>query len=394
MQFVVRALTPDNRIQTVRVEAANRAGARREAELQRLRPLSIDEVAGAAGTRRGARFSVLEFSQELIALLDAGLSIVEALEGLLEKEASPEGQAVYEGLLGKLRDGQRLSTALRALPAVFPPLFVGLVQAAEGTSDLPQSLSRYVEYQSRLDTVRGRIVSASIYPAVLLLVGGGVCLFLMGYVVPRFAVVYQGSGRSLPWMSQLLLSWGQWVGAHAGAAAIGAASAVLAAFFSLRHAWRSGRLLAAFSRVPRVGENVRVMELSRLYLTLGMLLEGGIAIVPALEMAAAASLPSTRAALAGVATSVSAGGKLSEAFEAHALATPIALRMLRVGERSGCLGVMLTRAALFYEAQTARWIERFTRLFEPLLMAAIGIVIGLIVVLLYMPIFELAGSLG
>jgi general secretion pathway protein F len=101
-------------------------------------------------------------------------------------------------------------------PQLFPPLYVGIVKAAEGTSDLPRSLSRYIDYQQRIDLVRGKIVSAAIYPCILLLVGGGVSMFLIGYVVPRFAEVYQGAGRNLPWMSQLMLSWGQFAGAHTG----------------------------------------------------------------------------------------------------------------------------------------------------------------------------------
>jgi general secretion pathway protein F len=106
---------------------------------------------------------------------------------------------------------------LAAQPALFPPLYVGIVRAAEGTSDLPRALERYIEYQQRIDTVRAKVVSASIYPAILLLVGGGVSIFLMSYVVPRFAEVYQGAGRNLPWMSRMMLDWGQFAGRHASA---------------------------------------------------------------------------------------------------------------------------------------------------------------------------------
>jgi general secretion pathway protein F len=184
------------------------------------------------------------------------------------------------------------------------------------------------------------------------------------------------------------------VAAHAVPAAAGAALAAALAGTLLRRGWRSGQLLAALARLPAVGEHVRLAELTRLYLTLGMLLEGGIAILAALDMVQAVSTPATRGALEVVRAQVAAGGRLSHALQEQGLATPIALRMLHVGERSGQLGPMLTRSALFHEAQTARWIERFSRLFEPVLMAAIGLVIGVIVVLLYMPIFELAGSLG
>jgi len=160
--------------------------------------------------------------------------------------------------------------------------------------------------------------------------------------------------------------------------------------------WRlkgTGGWVELFKRLPVVGGQARLLELSRLYLTLGMLLEGGIAILQSLEMAThAMSAPLRRAVLAARAD-VADGQPLSQALEAHGLATPVAQRMLRVGERSGQLGLMLTRAALFHETESARFIERFSKSFEPVLMAAIGIVIGAIVVMLYMPIFDLAGSI-
>jgi general secretion pathway protein F len=136
---------------------------------------------------------------------------------------------------------------------------------------------------------------------------------------------------------------------------------------------------------------VRIIELSRLYLTTGMLLEGGIPILAALDIVGNTVSPTTRAALLVARGIISDGGTLSQGFDHCGLATPIALRMLRVGERSGQLGAMLTRSALFYEGESARWIERFTKVFEPVLMTAIGLLVGLIVVLLYMPIFDLAG---
>lgn len=393
MRFTVRALTPDNRLQTLSVEGVDAAEARRSTETRGLKAVSIEQRSERASTIR-AGFSAVEFSQELVALLEAGLGIVEALECLLEKEGSASARAIYERVLARLREGQRLSAALRADSAAFDTLFVGIVQAAEGTSDLPRALSRYVEYSQRMQGLRNRVVSASIYPAILLIVGGGVALFLMGYVVPRFSQVYQDSGRTLPWASQMLLVWGQWASRHALWAAAAAAMLAAGAVLAARAWWRSGRLMAALSRLPLLGERVRVARLSQCYLTLGMLLEGGIPILAALDMLRSSSAPSLARSLGAARAAVSAGGSVSQAFDAQGLATPIALRMLRVGERSGQLGAMLSRAALFHEAQTARWIERFSRMFEPLLMALIGAVVGLIVILLYMPIFDLAGSFG
>ena len=296
-------------------------------------------------------------------------------------------------LLARMRDGLRFSLALAADPDCFPLLFIGVVKAAERTSDLAQALTRYIDYQVRMEGVRRRLVSAAIYPIILLSVGGAVSLFLLGYVVPKFSVVYQGSGRELPMMSQWLIKWGALVGEHGAALLLTLACAGAALLTWLRRLYRSGELVRLFARLPGIAPRVHLMELARLYLTLGMLLEGGIAVVAALDMVSGAVSPSRRAALAAARHRIAQGASFSGSFDDEGLTTPIALRMLRVGERSGQLGLMLTRAALFYDTETTQWIETFSKTFEPVLMAAIGVVIGVIVVLLYMPIFDLAGTL-
>jgi general secretion pathway protein F len=395
MQFAVRTLAPDLTIGNHLVDALDAADARRQVEARGLFVSAVEAQGGARMARaRGPKLSLVLFSQELLALLNAGLGIVEGLEALLEKEAAPASRGVLERLLAGLREGQRFSSVLASQPALFPPLYVGIVRAAEGTSDLPRALARYIDYQQRIDTVRSKIVSASIYPVILLCVGGGVSSFLIGYVVPRFAEVYQGAGRNLPWMSQLLLEWGQFAANHGSAILLCVAALVALAVTGVRRLLRSGGVARLLKRLPGIGERARIYELSRLYLTLGMLTEGGITIVGAIETVQPMVSTTLGAALANARAAIESGRPLSDAFEANGLTTPISLRMLRVGERTGDMGPMLTQSAAFYDGEISRWIDRFTRTFEPLLMAAIGLVVGAIVVLLYMPIFDLAGDMS
>lgn len=296
-------------------------------------------------------------------------------------------------MLTHLREGQRLSGALAQQSYTFPPLFIGVVQAAEGTSDLPLALERYISYESRLQGLRHKISSAAIYPSILLGVGGAVALFLLGYVVPRFAGVYRGSGRPLPWASQLLLDWGQFATDHAVQFAVCLTSVLIAGIGAFRHVIKTGGWWKLLSFLPGAQPRLQALELSRLYLTLGMLLEGGIPIARAMQLAEAVVSRNRVSDLQAAHLGVSQGASLSSAFEQQGLSTPISIRLLRVGEQTGQLGLMLSRTAVFYDNETSRWIERFTKMFEPILMATIGLVIGLIVILLYMPIFDLAGSL-
>jgi general secretion pathway protein F len=395
MRFIARTLSANNVIAEIILEAENDADARLQLSQQSLKALSLRPLRslGLSRNSRQQKFSVLLFSQELLALLKAGLSLIEALEGLVEKEARPEPRRIVNGLLTALREGKRFSVALQTQPSVFPALYVGLIQAAENTSNLPPTLERYIHYHQRIDQVSSKIISACLYPVILLLVGGAVTGFLVGYVVPRFAVVYQGAGRSLPLLSQWLLSWGQFAGQHGRLLLIMAVCLLVVGFFLLRSFIRSGKLFTVMQRVPSMGERYRLYLLSRLYLTLGMLLQGGMPVVPALRNVDAVVPGEWRNKLATARHSIESGQTLSAAFTAQGLTTPITVRMLRVGEQTGQLGNMLQQAAEFYEGDISRFIERFMRTFEPALMAAIGIVIGLIVILLYMPIFDLAGSL-
>ncbi|MBI3229383.1 MAG: type II secretion system F family protein, partial [Burkholderiales bacterium] len=273
--------------QKITIDAQDEQDARRQVEARGLFAASVtasrgDFLSRKLGNTRG-KLSIVLFSQELLALLSAGLSIVEALEALLEKEANPYARHVFDRLLAGLREGKRFSQVLADQAELFPPLYIGIMKAAEGTSDLPRALGRFIDYQQRIDAVRAKLVSAAIYPAILMLVGGGVSGFLITYVVPRFAEVYKGAGRNLPWMSQLLLEWGQFSSQHTQTLLMIVASVIVVGGFAIKQFLASGALSRTLARLPAIGERIRIYQLSRLYLTLGMLLEGGIPIVSALH---------------------------------------------------------------------------------------------------------------
>lgn len=391
MRYIVRAIDPGQQIQTLVLEALDESDARAQARAQQLVPLSI---ARRPSLRlRTEAFPLLLFAQELHALLHAGLSVIESLEALIEKDPQGPRRAVLTRLAEQLRQGHRLSTALGQQPDIFPSLFVGVIQAAEGTSDLPRALARYLEYETRVQSVRHKVISAAIYPAILLVVGLAVSLFLLGYVVPKFAAVYQGSGRSLPLASEGLMHWGEFAGRFSGELLASFAAAAVALCVWTRRMLAKGGWMRMIRLLPGAQPKVEILQLSRLYLTLGMLLEGGIPVQHALRLCVAVMDADAQIRLERVRVDVSSGQTLSESLQRHQLSTPVALRLLRVGEQSGQLGLMLSRTAAFYDEDTTRWIERFSKAFEPVLMAAIGMVIGLIVILLYMPIFDLAGSL-
>ena len=395
MRFQLKAVGQDGRVEALDLEAFDQGAAVQQAEGRGYTVLSVRRRALA--WRRGARFPVALFSQELLVLLQAGLPLVDSIETLAQKEQragrSTEVGAALERILATLRQGRPFSAALEQSPQAFPPLYIATVRASERTSDLPAALARYVAYEQQLDAIRKRLVNASIYPALLMGVGALVSLFLLFYVVPRFSHIYEERAVDLPVFSKVLLGWGKVV--EVNGAVVGLALLVLAAL--LFHVFRSASVRARLGdllwKVPSVGERLKLYQLARFYRTTGMLLRGGMPLVAALDMGAGLLHPALRERLAAARRAITEGRPVAASLEEHGLTTPVALRMLAVGERSGNMGEMMDRAASFHDDEIARWIEWFTRLFEPILMAVIGLVIGAIVIMMYMPIFELAGNL-
>jgi general secretion pathway protein F len=296
-------------------------------------------------------------------------------------------------LLQALYQGQTFSSALELQPAIFPILYIATVRASEKTGDLPEALTRYVSYEQQLGLVRKKIVSSSIYPILLMAVGGLVILFLLGFVVPKFSRIYEGTGGNLPFLSQVLLAWGLFLESHGKELLITVILMIAGLVFGLSQASVRRWIIQFIWRIPALGKRLRIFQLARFYRTLGMLLKGGTSIIVALDSVAGLLDVVLQAKMKQASLAIQEGQTISMAMEQADLTTPIALRMLRVGERGGRIGDMMERIAAFYDEELARWIDWFTKLFEPILMLFIGLVIGVVVLLLYMPIFELAGNI-
>lgn len=394
MLFKIKAYRDMDGVVLLNYDAVTQQEAIVKAEAEGYRVITASASMALSWRLPSPRFPLVLFTQELLSLLEAGLPLLGAIEALAKKEQRLEPAKVYKALSLMLREGKPLSVALESFPAIFPKLYIALVSASERTGDLPQSLKRYLSYRENVDAIRGRISSAAIYPALLMLVGGLVVIFLMTYVVPRFSQVYEDIGGDLPWMSQLLMEWGKFFKANGGTFFLALAMVIGAAIYWITRPQTRQMLSQWVLSLPMIGERIRLYELSRFYRTLGMLLEGGIHIRKALDMTAGLlGQQNLKAGLQQATQDINEGRSISDAMQRNGLSSEVAYQMLAVGERSGNLGEMMARIARFYDDDMARWMDWFTKLFEPLLMVFIGLIIGGIVLLMYMPIFELAGSI-
>ncbi|MBY0499206.1 MAG: type II secretion system F family protein [Nitrosomonas sp.] len=394
MRFEVKAVISGQGTVHLELEANSEAEVRRQVMEQGGMVLSVRRRFSGFTFKSRTHFPLVHFSQELLSLQTAGLSLVESIETLLEKEQDASNRKIIQNILDRLYEGITFSQALEDYPQAFPPLYIATVRASERTGDLAEALTRFITYQTQMDFVRKKLVGASIYPVLLLVVGLLVSIFLMVFVVPKFSAIYDDMGSDLPWLSLLLIKWGQFVHERGWELAIATMALIAVIGYSVSRPTFWANVMQFLWRIPAIGEHMRVYQLARFYKTLGMLLRGGIPITQALEMVSGLLQPHFRPKVAAAAKHIREGKTISSAMEQEDLTTAVGNRMLRVGERTGLMGDMMERIGNFHDEEIARWVEWTTKLIEPLLMAFIGIVIGGIIILMYMPIFELAGSIN
>jgi len=391
MRFRAKLLNSQMAVEYAEIEASNEEEARRILVTPGTRLLELRAAAGGWGARSGQKaFDLPVFNQQLHSLLDAGQTVVDAIDVLGQNDRRGRHRGIYDALLTGLRQGNQLSDAMAGLPSVFPPLYVAMVRASETTGTVRAAVQRYMQYQRQVDEIRGKLKAAATYPAVLLSVGSLVIVFLMLYVLPRFSEVYDDAGSMRKGAAGFVQLWGGFV-RHNTVLAWSAVLTVIAVLAALvLHPVVRAAAYRKLLTVPWLGERIWVLQLARLYRTLGMLLHSGVSILTAMRMTQA-SLPAAMHASMGAAMrAISEGQSISAVMREHELSTEVAQRLLLAGESSGNLDEMMGRIADFYDQETTIWIDTAGRLIEPALMLGIGLVVGAIVLMLYSPIFDLA----
>lgn len=343
----------------------------------------LGEAVGG-GTRVPAR-EVLAFTQQLATLVEAGLPLERALVVLGDLTAGRRLGEVVRDVTQSVRTGSTLADALaRHQPRPFSRLYVNSVRAGERGGVLEHALRRVADHLEAARELREAVVSALIYPVLLLVVGAGAVIFLLTFVLPRFAVIFADLGQALPAPTRLLLAVSEGVVRSWWLLAAGTLGALLA----WQVAWRSEpvrlRLDAGLLRVPLAGDFLRRLEVGRAVRTLGTLLSAGVPLLAALDVAReGAGNQVVGGALGAVHAGVKRGEGLARPMAEAGVFPPLAVHMVRVGEETGRLDEMLGRLATVYEHEIRVAVRRLVATLEPAIIVVLGLVVlGIVLAIL------------
>ncbi len=396
--FKVKAGTLEGKILQKQVEAATREALLAKLEKEGLFPISVSlKGVSLPSFKRDARVKaadLLVFNYGFSTLLKAGLPVLDSLETLMRISRGAHLSSALADASREIKNGLTLSEAMRRNPSAFPELYTASIAAGERTGDLVPVIKGYIEFQKRTEEIKKKIVSAAVYPIVLAVSSVGVVGFLVAYVVPSFAQIYMDAGAELPLPTLALISVSRFVKGHIFVVLMVFAIAVVA----LRSAHKKGfgriYLDSIKLKIPEIGDIYRGYSIAKFSRTLGMVLKSGISLVQGLEMSKGVLNNSVlEGKLTRVIGKTKEGESVTEAMSRENLLPDISLRMFSVGEKSASLPVVLDEIADFHEQEVSHRVGIVTDLLEPALMIIMGLVIGTIVVLMYLPIFQLGSRL-
>ena len=398
--FHYQAARPDGTMVAAQVNGDSEPAVRAQLEGQGLLVFALHGPSGAAWSlpkrSGGQRLSLREFlvfNQEFLALIKAGLPILKACDLLAERATHPIFQTALQDVRQQIRGGASISDAMAGYPGFFSDLYRASLRAGEQTGNLTDVLQRYIAYVKLVIGVREKVVKALAYPAFLIIVGLAVVGFLLVYVIPTFSEIYGQNQSALPGPTKILLAvvnhglhWLPWLLG-------GAVGAIVAAYRWSQTVAGRGQLNRISLRLPIVGDILLKSEIIRLARTLATILAGGIPLLSALQITGGAITNQVISqALSRAAERVREGAGLAASLKQEGFLPQMTLEMIEVGETTGSLVTMLQDVAEFHESELDLRLSQLTTWIEPVLLLVMGVIVGGIVIVMYLPVFQIAGT--
>lgn len=359
--------------------------------------LSVGEVYSASSKRKKLNLrEFLTFNQELYVLIKSGQPVVKALEIILEKMTVKKGfPRVLQQIKTDVEQGLSLSEALEKFPDVFPMLYIANIKAGERGGNLAERLRDYQIYMKKVDELRRKMVSSSVYPAIILCVIVIAVIFMFTYVIPNFSKIYLDSNVQLPLITRILL----FITDVFQKISIFIVLGIIVAIFAFRKYSKTYKGKINIDRIklkiPFFSEIYKNYLISNFARTLSAILKGGIPVVVALKTVVGVSTNEFFGEeLKRVIKMVEEGNSLSSSLEQTGLFPPISLRLIKAGEGTGALWEMLDEVAEYYDNLVVDTLTMISNIIEPALMIVMGVIVAIIVVAMYLPIFNLAGTVA
>jgi len=398
MEFRARLGTPGGEIIEGVYVAESEARLRRDLEEKGLFVLSLQSRGGlgalsfgAGRRRRVARQEFLVFNQELATLLKAGMPLVQSLDILRQRVANPTFKAVLDDIHDKVKAGTALSDAFTDHGAMFPPVYAASLLAGERSGNLDAVIRRYVAYEKVVGAVRRRTISALIYPGILVTMMVGLIGIIVVKVVPAFSDFYGNFGRELPLSTRVIVALSNFVVDNLFLLAFAVVASIVGVIAWVKQPGQRAQFDRLVLEIPWMGRTLRKLATAQLARTLATLLGGGIPLVNAIEISVRSmSNRYLGEQLDDVRIRVQEGQSFASALLARGTFPDVAVKMVEVGESTGALQEMLNSLADFYDEEIDTEVSRFITLVEPVLLVIMGVIIAVVVLALYMPLFELS----
>ncbi|HEV7428256.1 MAG TPA: type II secretion system F family protein [Thermoanaerobaculia bacterium] len=395
-EFIVRVGTPDGTITERHVQAMSVRAA--EDELRQQGMHVFEARRGAMQLRdllpRGKKIISTEhfllFNQELLALVKAGLPILQSFDIMLERQKNLRFKEVLTDVREKLKSGIALSDAFSAYGDAFPPIYSTSLRAGERSGDLEGVLRRFLRYQKIIVNLRKRVIGAMIYPTVLIILSIGMVFIMLVKVIPKFAEFYQGFGAELPWFTTLMINVSRTLNTNLPIIAI-----LLIVGYMLFRRWIKGSGRVRWDQfklnMPLAGGILHRFAIMQFTQSLGTLLSGGTPMVPAIEIASqSVTNHSVSGKIFGIVQNVREGEPLWRSLENTGAMSDLAVEMIKVGESTGALTEMLGNVSEFYDEEIESRLTRLVSAIEPIILVFMGTVIAILLYAFYLPLFQLS----
>ncbi len=404
MLFAYEAMRPDGTTVKETLEADDPAMAAASLREKGLLVLALNERAAAPTSARSGRGlqgnkvtarDRLLFTKQMKMLLESGAPLVPALEATRRQTARPAMSEMVNRLRERVEEGDSLAEALKHERKLFDPVFRSMVAAGEATASLPQVFGRLSDLSEQQLRTRKMVLGAAIYPMILCLLLGVVIVILLLFVVPRFAALFTSLGSPLPATTKFLFAASQHLKADWPYGLLGVAVLVVGVVFGLRLPGLRAWLDEVALRLPVIGRLMARLILARVLRIWASMLRCHVPLLEAIQLSREAI---TNAAflrmIAAVEESVSSGGRMGHTIGATGLADPVIASAITTGEENGRLAEAVDFVSDWIDNDNASAIQNATRLAEPLLLAAMGVIVGFVALSLFVPLFDLATAAG